>query len=158
MLALVVVLITIGQSHHAPPHVAGVLNAGLSASAATDPAAEVIELEKASWEAWKGRNAAFFESFLTDDHLEVGTSGVAGKSAVVASVRTPQCEVRRYALSGFRTAVINSETIALVYRAEQETTCFGKPVPSPAWATSIYVRRSGRWQNVLYQQTPTPQP
>ena len=24
-----------------------------------------------------------------------------------------------------------------------------------AWASSLYVRRDGRWQNALYQQTPT---
>jgi hypothetical protein len=39
--------------------------------------------------------------------------------------------------------------------AAQDTTCKGIAVPSPVWATSLYIRRDGRWFNVLYQQTPT---
>ena len=53
---------------------------------------------------------------------------------------------------------LGADSAVLVYRAEQSTTCGGAPVPSPAWATSVYVYRGGRWLNVLYQQTPLAKP
>jgi hypothetical protein len=50
-------------------------------------------------------------------------------------------------------ARIAKDTAALIYRAEQDTTCGGVKVPSPVWATSVFVRRDGRWQNFLYQHS-----
>lgn len=35
----------------------------------------LINLEKLSWEAWKKRDGKFFHEFLSDDHVEVGSSG-----------------------------------------------------------------------------------
>jgi hypothetical protein len=36
--------------------------------------------------------------------------------------------------------------ISLVYRAEQNTLCGGKP--------SVYAKRAGSWRNVVYRRTP----
>src|SRR5262249_6465014 len=47
----------------------------------------LIAFEKESWQAWQRRDGAFFQTFLSDDHVEVGFRGVAGKAAVVASGR-----------------------------------------------------------------------
>jgi hypothetical protein len=52
--------------------------------------------------------------------------------------------------------VFDANTALLNYWAEQDTTCNGNAVPSPAWVSSLYVRRGERWVNALYQQTPTP--
>jgi hypothetical protein len=51
----------------------------------------IRELESKSWVAWKNHDAAFFEQFLSDDHVEV--HGLTGKSAVVAGVCSPSCVV-----------------------------------------------------------------
>jgi hypothetical protein len=32
---------------------------------------EISAVEKASWEAWKARDASFYERTLSDDHLDV---------------------------------------------------------------------------------------
>jgi hypothetical protein len=49
---------------------------------------------------------------------------------------------------------VAEDTALLAYRAEQKTMCGGFAVPSPAWVSSLYVKRGSRWVNVLYQQTP----
>ena len=36
---------------------------------------ELITLEKRSWEAWKARDGNFYQTFLSDDHVEVGSGG-----------------------------------------------------------------------------------
>jgi len=115
----------------------------------------IISLEKQSWEAWKKRDGKFFQRFLSADHVEVGARGIATKQAVVAFVGSPSCVVSDYALDHFAVTRIAADVVALTYWAEQKTTCGKAPVPSPVWVTSVYVRREGRWLNVVYQQTPT---
>jgi hypothetical protein len=111
-------------------------------------------LERASWDAWKNRDAKFFSDFLTDDHAEIGAGGVADKAAVLKTVATPACRVNSYSIGEFHFVLLNPSTAVLTYRAEQDTTCNGTRVPSPAWATSVYVNRGGHWRNAVYQQTP----
>ena len=110
-------------------------------------------LEKQSWVAWKARDAHFFETFLSADHVEIGPGGLADKTAVVASVGSPECTVASYSIGEFKFTRLAADTAVLNYRAEQQTICGGVAVPSPAWATSVYVRRDGKWRNVIYQQT-----
>jgi hypothetical protein len=57
----------------------------LSAAPSEAPPDEaLIALEQKSWEAWKNRDGKFYESFLSDDHVEVGAGGVDDKAAIVA--------------------------------------------------------------------------
>ena len=134
-----------------------ILAAGAATAALGTPAipeAELIALEKASWEAWKARDASFYERTLSDDHMDVHGFGIADKAAVVATVASPACVVEGYTLDGFRFRPLGDDAAMLTYRAEQKTTCNGKAVPSPVWVSSVYARRNGRWVNVLFQQTP----
>jgi len=121
--------------------------------------ADTLEaLERASWVAWQQRDSTFFSRFLTTDHVEVGANGPISRAAVLAGVASPACVVRGYQLDAFRTTRLDAHTAILTYHAAQDTRCGTAAVPSPAWATSLYVWRDGRWQNALYQQTPTPRP
>jgi hypothetical protein len=70
-------------------------------------------------------------------------------------VRGKACAVRSYALGPMSLVAISADAAMVTYRAEQDTRCGEAKVPSPVLATSVYVRRSGKWLNVLYQQTPT---
>jgi hypothetical protein len=113
----------------------------------------LVGLERQSWDAWQRRNGAFFEAFLSDDHVEIGFRGITRKAAVVASVSSPACIVRSYSLDGFGLTRFTTTTALLTYHAAQETVCDGRAVPSPVWASSLYVRRGNRWVNAVYQQT-----
>ena len=113
---------------------------------------ELVKLEKQSWEAWKNRDGKFFQEFLSEDHIEVGFGGIANKKEVVEFVASPVCTVKSYELDHFELKLLDSNTALLTYREAQDTTCH-KVVPSPCWVSSLYMRREGRWQNVLYQQS-----
>jgi uncharacterized protein (TIGR02246 family) len=124
-----------------------------AADASTDEAA-VRDLEARSWVAWQNHDAAFFEQFLSDDHVEIHGDGVVGKAAVVEGVRSPFCKVQSYTLGALAVTAVSPDAMLVTYRAEQDTTCGKARVPSPVWASSVYARRAGRWVNVLYQHTP----
>lgn len=109
-----------------------------------------------SWAAWKARDSAFFRTFLSDDHVELGVSGRSNKTRVVESVGSPRCVVTSYSVDELQVTRFDANTAVVTYHATQATMCNGKPVPSPAWVSSLYVRRGGRWVNAVYQQTPVP--
>ena len=113
----------------------------------------LIKKETDSWNAWQQRDGAFFETFLSDDHVEVGVAGPATKSTIVAGVKSPSCVVKSFALDSFALTVFDANTALLTYHAQQNTTCGVAPVPSPVWTSSLYVQRGGHWLNALYQQT-----
>jgi hypothetical protein len=137
----------------AAPH-AATARAPLSSSLVDDSLAVTLTtLERQSWVAWQHHDGDFFRSFLSDDHVEVGTSGIATKSQVVGYVASGVCVVASYAVDHFHTTRFDDNTALLTYRAEQHTTCGKAVVPSPTWVSSLFVRRGGRWMNALYQHT-----
>ncbi len=52
-----------------------------SKPATADPALKetLVGMERKSWEAWKNRDGQFFQGFLSDDHVEIGFSGISDK-------------------------------------------------------------------------------
>jgi hypothetical protein len=110
-------------------------------------------IERQSWVAWQHHDGKFFASFLSDDHVEVGTGGLATKSQVVAFVASGACAVKSYAVDHFHVTRFDENTALLTYRAEQDTMCGKSAVPSPAWVSSLFVLRNGKWVNALYQDT-----
>jgi hypothetical protein len=113
----------------------------------------LTDLETKSWVAWQGHDGKYFDGFLSDDHVEVGFAGPVGKKSVVAGIAGGACTVASYKVGEMQYSRIAEDTAVLVYRAEQDTKCGGVAVPSPVWATSVFVKRNGRWQNFLYQHS-----
>jgi hypothetical protein len=129
------------------------LLAGPAQAAAPSLEDQLVTLEKQSWVAWQGHDGAFFERFLSGDHVEMQPNGEGSKAGVIAGVKAG-CTVKSYAVDHFKLTQFSVDTALLTYRAQQDTTCGGSPVPSPVWATSLFVRRDGQWQNVLYAHVP----
>jgi hypothetical protein len=121
-----------------------------------DASVEIERLERLSWVAWKNHDADFFRQFLTAEHVEVGTGGSTTKDAVVAGVADRSCTVRSYVIDHFSFTRLSVTMAVLTYRAQQDTLCNGVAVPSPVWATSVYVYRHNRWANAVYVHTPIP--
>jgi hypothetical protein len=118
----------------------------------------LIVLETKSWEAWKRRDGSYFQTFLSDDHAELGTGGVSTKAQVVAFVGNKTCVVSDYKIDSFTFTRFSADVALLTYRAAQTTKCGTAMVASPAWTSSLFIHRDGRWQNAVYQQTPIPKP
>jgi hypothetical protein len=133
--------------------VAGVLSAISAADAGVDEA--LIALEKQSWVGWQNHDGAFYEGFLSDDHVEMGFGGPSSKAEVIAGVKEG-CTVASYAVDHFKVTLFSTDSALVTYHAAQDTNCGGVQVPSPVWVSSLYVKRDGKWVNALYQQSQAP--
>lgn len=118
----------------------------------------LTSLERQSWVAWQGHDHDFFARMLADDHVDVGTRGVADKASVIAGVASPACTVKSYALGDLKFTRLSADSAMIVYRAQQDTMCGTARVPSPTWVTSVYVNRDGQWLNTSFQLTPIESP
>lgn len=117
---------------------------------------QIIALEKAGWEAWKNKNAAWFQTNLTEEFLLVNSEGISNKAQIVKSTPT-DCEVKSFALDNFKFVLLDKDAALLTYMAKQDAVCNGKTIPANVRASVNYVKRGGKWLEAFYMETPTAQ-
>ena len=122
---------------------------------ANDPKAEaqIIALEKAGWGAWKNKNAAWFQTNITEDFVMVNADGVTNKAQVLKSTPT-DCEVKSFSLDNFKFVMLDKDAALLTYTAMQDAVCNGKTIPAQVRASVNYVKRGGKWLEAFYMETP----
>ncbi len=114
--------------------------------------ATIIKLEKSGWNAWKNKNAEWFQSNTTAEFLSINAEGISNKGQVVKS--TPvDCNVHSFSLDDFRFIVLNEKTVLLIYTAMQDGECGGKKLTPKIRASVTYVKSAGKWLEALYMET-----
>ncbi len=116
--------------------------------------AQVIALEKQSWQEWKNKNSQWFQTNLTEEFLGVHDFGVDGKAAVVKSIAA-DCDVKGFTFDNFKFVMLGKDAALLNYAATQDAVCSGKPMPSNVRVSTVYVKRGGKWLQALYTEIPT---
>ncbi len=71
--------------------------------------AQLTALEKQSWEAWKNRNGSFYQSFLSEDSIQVTATGVENKAQIIKAMSGSSCEVKSYSLDNFKTIMLDKK-------------------------------------------------
>ena len=115
--------------------------------------AKIIALEKAGWNAWKNKDAAWFKANTTEEFLSINSDGISDKAQVVKS--TPiDCNVTSFSLDNFKFVMLNEHVVLLTYTAIQDGECGGKKLTSKIRASVNYVKRNGKWLEAFYMETP----
>ena len=104
------------------------------------------------WEAWKNKDEKVFQALLSDDAIDVDEGGRSTKAQTVSGISSNKCEIRSYSLDNIQMVMLDQNTALLTYKAAQDYTCDGKIQPNLVWATSIYVKRGGKWLSAFYQE------
>jgi ketosteroid isomerase-like protein len=134
-----------------------VFGVGHSSAASADDASVVAEINAAMTtfrEAIVKHDLATIKRMMTPDHLAV----IPRYGRPV----TPTDELK--ALDGLKAKYVacSHTTVTVLAPAVVETTCLihyeatfeGKPVPPLDFATQIWIKRAGTWQQQFYQETP----
>ncbi len=116
---------------------------------------QIIALEKAGWEAWKNKDAKWFQANQTDDALSVHADGVTDKAQGIKDL--PNCEVKSVSLDNFKFLMIDKDAALITFVGTQDAVCGGKAQPVTVRASSVYAKRGGKWLNVFYTEIPAAQ-
>jgi hypothetical protein len=123
---------------------------------AQDTKSDVTSIEKSLWEAWKNKQAGPFEQNLTDNSVGVGPMGVqAGKEQMIKELTSNPCDVRSYSLSDWQVHELSPDTVLVTYKAKQDATCQGNKVPAEVVASSVYVKKDGKWMAASHFEAPS---
>lgn len=116
---------------------------------------QIIALEKAGWEAWKNKDAKWFQTNQADDALSVHAEGVTDKAQGIKDL--PNCEVKSVSLDNFKFLMLDKNSALITFMGMQDAVCGGKTQPSTVRASSVYVKRGGKWLNAYYTEIPVAQ-
>ncbi len=130
-------------------------NAGAEIHHAVDRTleAQIIELDKQGWEAWKNNDPAWFIDNTTEGFQSISSSGVSTKADVVGGTPTG-CKVAAYSLADFNFTMLDENAVLLTYTATQDAICGGEKAPSSLRVAVNYVKRDGKWLEAMYMQAP----
>src|SRR5580765_2343215 len=121
-------------------------------SMAAPSEADIIAKEKASWEAFKKKDADAFGKLMTADYVEVLDTGVMNKADSIAGMK--DFDLADVTWSDWKMTPIDKDAVLLTYKATVKAKYKGEDVPSgPYYEASAYVNRNGDWQAIYYQET-----
>ena len=124
-----------------------------AAAAQTKDEANFMAMERQAWDAFGKGDGKFFETFLVDEAM-VGTDfGFSSKAQTIKDIGTKPCEVKSYTFSNFKVVMLDKNTALATYEATQDTTCAGQKAPDKVIASTVYVKRKGKWMGMFHQES-----
>lgn len=114
----------------------------------------IIASEKKLWEGWKNRDVKPFRVALWSTSIMVSEGGVAGRDELLKIIPVHNCEISTYTLSDFKLTWLSSDTAVLTYKGVQDGTCGGNKIPATVYASSVWIKRNGKWYVATHQETP----
>ncbi|WP_426663531.1 DUF4440 domain-containing protein [Rhodanobacter aciditrophus] len=144
------------MANAAPSVVCSMASSSRVVAAAADRgvAQRLVAEEGASWNLAIQRNAGAYRALHAPDFITVSGGGVVGKAASEASAMDAQVRFDQCALSGFAVRFVARNAALVTYRVKAAGLDHGKAFRLDGYASSLWMKRSGGWLNVLYQATP----
>jgi hypothetical protein len=117
-----------------------------------------MTLENGAWDAWKSKNAAYWDPFLTTNFMGYGNAGRIDRTAAMKEYAGTDCDVKNVQLSDERMMPIGTDAAVLIYKVTVDATCGGKKLPANMWAAGAYVRDGDKWKGAFHAETPVTDP
>jgi len=114
--------------------------------------AQIVALEKLAFEAWKNKDRKFFEEHMSEAGQYLDADGAGGKAQYVKAIIDNNCTVSRYSLENTKVTMLGNDVALLTYRYAHDAVCGGNPEASPLWASTVYVKRDGKWLIAFHQE------
>jgi Domain of unknown function (DUF4440) len=119
-----------------------------------DVAATLRSLKDRALAATRERDQDFYRGYLADDAMAVLPVGIFDKPAVVAALGAPTVPFQGASIDDTRVWVLGPDTGIVTYTASFPVAGAAEAGARSVFVTTVYARRGGQWQGVLYQQTP----
>jgi hypothetical protein len=113
-----------------------------------------VNLEKLTWELAKKRARGALGKLLGPDYTEIIDDGVFDKAHLLAYLK--DVTLIRYSLTRFKVKKLAGNAVLLVYQVNEAGEYKGSGFQAHNNVASLWMKRGGTWQNVLFQETPVP--
>src|SRR5450631_1140469 len=80
----------------------------------------LVTLENSAYEAWKSKDAKFWETFLSDKFVGWGSSGKLDKASATKEYSGAACEIKSYALSDEHMSPLGKDAALITYKRDTE--------------------------------------
>src|ERR1700675_569324 len=118
----------------------------------------LVTLEKSAYEAWKSKDAKFWDTFLWDKFVGRGSLGRLDKAAATKEYTGAYCEIKSYALSDEHMSPLGKDAALLTHRVTVNGTCGGQKIAADSWAAGVYVREGDKWKGAFHAEAPVVDP
>lgn len=113
---------------------------------------QLIVLERSGWEAFKNKNANWFQVNTTDDFLSVSSSGISNKEQIIQATANG-CDVKNVFIDDITFAMLNKQIVVLTYIASQDGVCGNNKLAPKVRASATYIKQRGKWLEAFYMET-----
>ncbi len=138
---------------------AATANANTAKPTAAAPTKDaLVTLEKSAYEAWKTKDAKFWDTFLADNFAGYGATGRLDKAKALKEYSGADCDFKSYTLSDDQMTPLGPDAAVITYKVTVDGTCGGQKIPSPSWAAGAYVRSGDKWKGAFHAETPVVDP
>ncbi len=91
---------------------------------------------------------------IPDDVVNIADGMVEhGKQAIMKDLSSGACAVNSFSLSDFSFQWVDKDAVMMTYTATQDATCNGKKQPGKVIASSLWVKKGGKWISPFHQET-----
>jgi ketosteroid isomerase-like protein len=118
----------------------------------------LVTLEKSAYEAWKSKDAKFWDTFLSDKFVGNSSSGRLDKASLIQQNTRGDCEIKSYALSDEQIQPLGNDAALITHKTTVDGTCNGQIIPPSSWVASVYVRDGDRWKAAFHAEAPVVDP
>jgi len=143
---------------NAPKNNANAANTAEKTAPAAPTKDALVTLEKSAYEAWKSKDAKFWDTFLSDKFVGYGSSGKLDKASATKEYTGADCEIKSYALSDEQMKPLGNDAALITYKTTVDGTCGGQKVPANSWAAGVYVRDGDKWKGAFHAEAPVVDP
>ena len=143
-------------------------NAPANNASAANTAAETVQVpptkdalvtrERSAYEAWKSKDAKFWDTFLSEQFVGYGPSGKLDKASATKGYTGAACEIKSYALSDEQMRPLDNDAVLITHKLTVDGTCGGQKVPAISWTASVYVRDGNKWKGAFHAEAPVVDP
>lgn len=143
---------------NAPANDAKAANTAARPAAAAPTKEAIMALEKSSFEAWKNKDAKFWNTFLSDKFVGYGSDGKLNKASATKEYTGTDCDIKSYALSDDKMTPLGNDAALITFKATVDGTCGGQKLPRDSMAASVFVRDGANWKAAFYAEAPVVDP
>jgi len=108
---------------------------------------------KAEWEAIKNKDKKTYGELLADDYQGVEVDGKGERNKLQALAELADSNVFTYTLWGLKLIPAGPDAVLVIYEVTMQFPPKAQVRYSRVYITELWIKRSGQWKEVHYQET-----